>query len=214
MLAKQMSKAGLILGGFAILCAGSVGFIYESTRAQVEANEKAARMEKLHELIPASAHNNDLFSDAIQVESPADLGSKKPVPVYRARQGGEPVAVIIAAEAPDGYSGTIKLLVAIRYNGELAGIRVVSHKETPGLGDYIEAERSGWIKQFDGRSLTNPDEKLWQVKKDGGAFDSNSGATITPRAVVKAVHHALKYYNDHRDQLFAPATEQPEERKP
>lgn len=80
---------------------------------------------------------------------------------------------------------------------------MVAHKETPGLGDYIELERSPWIKQFDGRSLTNPDKKLWQVKKDGGAFDSNTGATITPRAVIKAVHHTLTYYHEHRDRLFA-----------
>ncbi len=206
MVGKQMSTAAAILGGFAILCAGAVGFIYDSTREQVEANEKAARVEKLHELIPPSLHDNDLYSDAINVESRDWLGSKKPLPVYRARMGDEPIAVIIAAEAPDGYSGTIKLLVAIRYNGELAGVRVVSHKETPGLGDYIEAERSDWIRQFAGRSLTNPDEKQWQVKKDGGAFDSNTGATITPRAIVKAVHHALTYYNGHRDLLFAPVT--------
>ncbi|MDZ4261709.1 MAG: electron transport complex subunit RsxG, partial [Pseudomonadota bacterium] len=194
------------LGGFAILCAGAVGFIYDSTRVQIEDNERAARVAALHELIPPKLHDNDLYIDAITAESHNWLGSKKAVPVYRARMGGEPIAVIIAAEAPDGYSGTIKLLVAIRYNGELAGVRVVSHRETPGLGDYIEVQRSSWIRQFDGRSLTNPDEKQWQVKKDGGAFDSNTGATISPRAVVKAVHHALTYYNSHRDQLFAPAT--------
>ena len=204
MLAKQMSTAGAILGGFAILCVGVVSFIYGNTREQVEANEKAARMEKLHELIPANAHDNDLYSDSINVESQEWLGSKKPVTIYRARKGGEPVAAIIPAEAPDGYSGTIKLLVAVRYNGELAGVRVVSHKETPGLGDYIEIERSDWIRKFDGHSLGNPDEKQWKVKKDGGLFDQVTGATVTPRAVVKAVYRALKYYNGHRDLLFAP----------
>lgn len=206
-LGKQMSTAGIILGGFAIACAGLVGFIHEQTREQVSANERAARMEKLHELLPPGSHDNDLFGDSITITSPEWLGSKKPVPVYRARKGGEPVAAIIAAEAPDGYSGTIKLLVAIHYSGELAGVRVVSHKETPGLGDYIEAERSNWIRQFDGRSLANSAEKQWHVKKDGGTFDSNTGATITPRAVVKATYRALKYYNDHRDELFA-ATEE------
>jgi len=210
MLARPMFTAGAILGGFAILCVGVVSFIYSNTREQVEANEKAARVEKLHQLIPASAHDNDLYSDAINVTSQEWLGAKKPVMVYRARKGGEPVAVIIAAEAPDGYSGTIKLLVAIRYRGELAGVRVVSHKETPGLGDYIEIERSDWIRGFDGRSLGNPDEQQWKVKRDGGAFDQVTGATVTPRAVVKAVYRALKYYNGHRDLLFAPVASEKE----
>lgn len=207
MVARQMFRAAAILGGFAVLCAGLVGLTNEETRDRIAANEKAALLRSLHELIPANSHNNDIYQDSIAVQSKEWLGSKAPVMVYRARMNNEPVAAVIAAEAPDGYSGTIKLLVAVRYNGELAGVRVVTHKETPGLGDYIEAERSDWIRQFDGRSLDNPVEKLWQVKKDGGEFDQNTGATISPRAVVKAVHHALKYYNDHRDELFAAAEE-------
>ncbi len=205
MLSKYMLRAAAILGGFAVLCAGLVGITHESTHDRIAANEKAALLHSLHELIPAASHNNDIYNDSIAAQSKESLGSKNPVMVYRARQGDEPVAAVIAAEAPDGYSGTIKLLVAINYNGELAGVRVVAHKETPGLGDYIEAERSNWIKQFDGKSLTHPADKLWQVDKDGGVFDSNTGATITPRAVVKAVHRALKYYNSHRDLLFAAA---------
>ena len=204
MLGKQMSSAAAILGGFAILCAGLVGLTNELTHDRIAANEKAATLHSLHELIPPSSHNNDIYNDSITAQSREWLGTKDPVMIYRARMNGQPVAAVIAAEAPDGYGGTIKLLVAIRYNGVLAGVRVVTHHETPGLGDYIEADHSDWIKQFDGRSLSNPDDKLWQVKKDGGVFD-NTGATISPRAVVKAVHHALKYYNGHRDLLFAPA---------
>ena len=203
MIGKSMSIAATILGGFAVICTGAVGLTYDSTRLQIEDNERAARVAALHELIPPSLHDNDLYLDTINASSPEWLGSKKAVPVYRARMGKSPVAIIIASEAPDGYNGTIKLLVAIRYSGELIGVRVVTHKETPGLGDYIELERSPWLKQFDGRSLTNPIEKQWQVKKDGGTFDGNTGATITPRAVVKAVHHTLKYYHEHRDRLFA-----------
>ena len=109
---------------------------------------------------------------------------------------------MLEATAPDGYSGKIDLLIAIQSNGELAGVRVVSHNETPGLGDYIDIAKSDWIKQFDGASLAKYDAQAWQVKKDGGHFDYMSGATITPRAVVKAVHKALRYYAQHGGEIF------------
>jgi len=110
--------------------------------------------------------------------------------------------LVLEAIAPDGYSGKITLLIAI-VNGELAGVRVVSHNETPGLGDYIDAAKSDWIKQFDHASLTHPDSSAWKVKKDGGRFDYMTGATITPRAVVKAVHKALRYYEQHGAEIFS-----------
>ena len=110
---------------------------------------------------------------------------------------------MLEAIAPDGYSGKIDLLIAIQTNGELAGVRVVAHNETPGLGDYIDIAKSDWIKQFDHASLAKYDAQAWQVKKDGGRFDYMSGATITPRAVVKAVHKALRYYEQHGSEIFA-----------
>jgi len=116
---------------------------------------------------------------------------------------GEPVALVIEALAPDGYSGTIRLLVGINIDGSLGGVRVVAHRETPGLGDAIEEERSDWILGFTGKSLQDPPLQKWAVKKDGGAFDQLTGATITPRAVVKAVRQALLYYRDQKDALFA-----------
>lgn len=213
LLGKHMLRSAAILGGFAILCAALVGLTYEGTAERIAANEREALLQSLHELVPANTLDNDIYNDTIAVQSKEWLGSKSPVTVYRARMKGKPVAAVIAAIAPDGYGGNIKLLVAVRYNGELAGVRVVAHNETPGLGDYIDTEHSNWILQFNGRSLTNPPEKLWQVKKDGGAFDSNTGATISPRAVVKAVYHALKYYNGHREQLFAATATQPEEKR-
>jgi electron transport complex protein RnfG len=117
------------------------------------------------------------------------------------------VAAVLASIAPDGYAGTIKLLVGINYDGSIAGVRVVSHKETPGLGDAIEAERSDWILGFNGHSLREPGEERWKVKKDGGIFDQFSGATITPRAIVAAVHNTLSYYQNNREALFAAAEE-------
>lgn len=201
-----MLIGGLILGLFAVVGTGLVALTYDNTAERIAENERQALLRNLHQIIPPESHDNDIYSDILQVRDPL-LGTNQPVVVYRARQSKEPVAVVIASIAPDGYGGEIKLLVGINYDGTLAGVRVVSHKETPGLGDAIEAERSDWILSFKGRSLGDPEAKRWKVKKDGGAFDQFSGATITPRAVVQAVANTLRYYQNHREALFAPATE-------
>ncbi len=202
LLGKSMLTAAGILAGFAILGAGLVGVTYETTKEQIAANEREFLLRSLHELIPSDTQDNDMYADAIAVKSQEWLGAKGPVMIYRARKAGEPIAAVIAAQAPDGYSGVIKLLVAINHSGELAGVRVVSHKETPGLGDAIEISRSNWITQFDGKSLSNPEKQGWKVKKDGGEFDQLTGATITPRAIVKATYKALVYFRANRDNLF------------
>jgi electron transport complex protein RnfG len=135
--------------------------------------------------------------------APSDLlGNKQATIANRARINNEPAAVIIEAIAHDGYSGDIKLLIAIKANGSISGVRVLAHKETPGLGDYIDIAKDNWIKLFDNESLLKTAESQWKVKKDGGAFDYMAGATITPRAVVKAVHKALQYFEANKQALF------------
>ncbi len=201
-LVKHMTISAVLLGGFAVIGAGLVAWIHQQTAPTITANEKAALLRNLHTLVPPDTHDNTLIRDTIQVRDPALLGTPDPVTVYRARKDGEPVTAILNVIAPDGYSGSISLLVAIRYDGELAGVRVINHRETPGLGDAIEADRSDWIHSFSGKSLDNPGPAGWKVKKDGGQFDQFTGATVSPRAVVKAVHNALKYYEQHREQLF------------
>ena len=121
--------------------------------------------------------------------------------------------MVLESVAPDGYSGKISLILAVKSNGELAGVRVIAHKETPGLGDYIDVAKSPWIKGFDGKSLDVYKDADWKVRKDGGKFDYMAGATITPRAVVKAVHKALIYFSENRDKLFAPGEPQKEKSK-
>jgi len=203
-LLKHMSISAVLLGGFAIIGSTLVAWIHQQTAPTIEANEQAALLRNLHSLVPPDIHDNDITEDTIQVRNEPLLGTPEPVTVYRARRNGEPVTAILNVIAPDGYSGRINLLVAIRYNGELAGVRVINHRETPGLGDAIDADRSDWIHSFAGKSLDNPGPAGWRVKKDGGEFDQFTGATVTPRAVVKAVHNALKYYAEHREQLFRP----------
>jgi len=191
---RQVGIVGAILAAIAVVGTGLLAGTKELTDPVIRANLRADRLKQLHELIPHDRYDNELLRDTIQVRDPAHLGTDKPVTVYRARQGGKPVAVAFRAVAPDGYNGNISLLVAVWRDGELAGVRVISHAETPGLGDQIETSKSDWITQFAGHALGKPPEEGWKVAKDGGAFDEMTGATITSRAVVQAVRRALTFY--------------------
>lgn len=193
--------AAAILGLFSVLGTGLVAWVHEGTGPRIAENQRQTLLHTLQALIPAATYDNDILADTIEV-SERELGIDKPVAVYRARKAGRPVAAVLATAAPDGYSGEIRLLVAIEADGSLAGVRVVAHKETPGLGDLIDENKSGWIFGFNGRSLENPPPSQWKVKRDGGVFDQFTGATITPRAVVKAVQKTLAYFDRNRDTLF------------
>jgi electron transport complex protein RnfG len=201
---RQIIITTIILLMFAIIGTTLVAVTYEGTRDQIAANERATLLRKLHRLIAPEQHDNVLLEDVLAVRDVTLLGTDEPVTVYRARKDGKPVSLVIETIAPDGYSGTIRLLVGINIDGSLSGVRVVGHRETPGLGDAIDETRSDWIHVFDGKSLDNPEAPGWAVRKDGGSFDQLTGATITPRAVVKAVRNALLYYRQHQETLFEP----------
>ena len=200
--------SGLLLGAFGIVGAGLVGISHEGTAARIADNERQALLDQLHELVPPHYIDNDLLSDVVEVSAPDLLGTER-TRVYRARRDGQPFAAVMTPVVTQGYSGSINLIVAVRADGSLAGVRVLSHRETPGLGDKIEVERSAWVLGFAGRSLSDPPPSGWKVKRDGGVFDQFTGATITPRAVVRGAKSALEYFADHRDALFiAPVTDQ------
>lgn len=203
-LARSMGIAALILSGFAVVGTGLVAVTYTSTRDIIAEAQRKALEASLNQLVPADRYDNRVTEDRIEVVAPAWLGTDQPVTVYRARKNGQPVALFATPVAPDGYSGPIQLLVGVYADGTLAGARVLAHKETPGLGDGIDEKRSPWILAFAGKSLENPRPDGWRVKKDGGAFDQFTGATVTPRAVVKATRKFLEYVQTHREQLFAP----------
>jgi len=203
-LVNYMLRTAVILGLFAIIGTTLVALTFDNTADRIKESEREYLLRSLHALIPPDTHDNDLFADVLMVDDPNLTGGQGPVPVYRARKGDSNVAAAITAVAPDGYNGSIVLLVAVRVDGTLLGVRAVSHKETPGLGDEIDAAKSDWIHGFDGRSLENPVKQKWKVKKDGGEFDQITGATITPRAVVKAVYNALRYYEHSGEKIFAP----------
>ncbi|ADJ28704.1 electron transport complex subunit RsxG [Nitrosococcus watsonii] len=198
-----MLRAGLLLGLFAVAGTGIVAMTETFTQEQITANERAALQQAITAVLPTTAYNNSILEDTLRITAPDLLGTKEPLLAYRARQDDRPVAVILTAVAPEGYNGAIKLLVGIRYDGSLTGVRIVSHTETPGLGDKIEEEKSSWILNFSGRSLGNPPIAQWRVKRDGGVFDQFTGATITPRTIVKTVRNTLRYFKNHRDRLFA-----------
>ncbi len=199
---RPVLVSSLFLFLFAVVGSGVVAYTHDHTAERIHDNERRALLKSLNEIIPADRYDNDIFHDILYVRHKELLGTDKPVPVYRARKNGWPVAAVLAPVAPDGYNGNIRLLVAINLDGTLAGVRVVQHRETPGLGDGIETSNSDWILGFTGKSLENPGKDGWKVKRDGGEFDQFTGATITPRAVVKAVHNALLYYRIHGHELF------------
>jgi len=206
MLLKHMARTGLLLAMFAVIGTALVAFTYTGTKDDIANSQREALLKSLNVLVGNLGYDNQLYNDRIQITDERWLGTTQAMTVYRARKQGQPVAAIIETIAPDGYSGRIKLLVAIEYDGTLAGVRVLTHKETPGLGDAIEAERSDWILGFNGKSLSNPAKKGWAVKKDGGKFDQFTGATITPRAVVQAVHKSLQFFRLQRAELFRSAS--------
>ncbi|MFZ3154832.1 electron transport complex subunit RsxG [Pseudomonas sp.] len=197
-----MLKNSLVLGLFAIVTVGLVAVLQQATAERIANAEREAQVRALSEILPEGSYDNHLLDNSIQLHDPL-LGSKSPQTAYIALKDGQPSAVILRATAPDGYSGAIHLLIGIQADGRLAGVRVLGHRETPGLGDKIELAKSAWIRSFEGKSLSNPREDGWAVKKDRGEFDQFAGATITPRAVVKAVHKALQYFDANQKQLFA-----------
>jgi electron transport complex protein RnfG len=200
---KQLSIfiAGAILAIFAIAGTSLVAFTHTATKARIAANERETLLRTLHALVPPETIDNDMVLDTLEVSDQEQLGAPLTT-VYRGRKQGAPVAAVLTTLVPNGYSGPIKLLVAVRYDGSLGGVRVISHKETPGLGDKVEEQRSDWIHSFTGRSLGNPPLEKWKVKRDGGIFDQFTGATITPRAIVQAVTKTLLYVQAHKDALY------------
>jgi len=201
-----LTAASLLV--FSIAGAGLLSGTFQLTRPEIEKSERAAKLNLISQALPPGSFDNDVVRDARPLPVDPLLGLKRPGQSYPARHGGQPVAVVLEAAAPDGYSGEIRLLVGILPDGTVSGVRVTGHRETPGLGDYIEIGKSPWIREFEGKSLTNPQPADWKVKKDGGRFDYMAGATITPRAMVKAVRKALEYFQAHRDELLAvPAKE-------
>lgn len=210
---KEFSAPGMaartaaILFLFVIIFTGLLSAAYQWTKPAIEASAAEAKMKLIDEIIPRAEYDNILLQDTTPLPPTPELGLTEMSTVYFARKDGQPIAAVFEAIAPDGYAGKIRLIIALRSDGQIAGVRVTQHKETPGLGDYVEVKKDKnkirpWITQFNGMALAQLPDKEWKVKKDGGRIDYHAGATVTPRAVSKAILKAVKWFEGHRDQLF------------
>ena len=198
---QPMLMAALVLGGFAVTGVTLVAVTNAIMAGRIVENQRLAMQRKLEAIVPGGGGDNDPLADRIEVSDPERLGSDL-TRVYRVRRGGEPVALILDPVVPHGNAGPSKLLISVLPDGRLGGVRVVSHRETPGLGDKIEEAKSDWVYRFNGKSLTLPTLEHWAVKRDGGDFDQFTGATITPRAIVRAVKNTLLYVQSQGARLY------------
>ncbi len=204
MIIKSMGFNSVVLAIFALVTALILATTNDLTYERIAQSEREAAQRALLEIIPLERHDNDMLMDVQPVPEQywATLGLKKGGNIHIARDQGQPVAAIIPAVTPDGYSGAIAMIIGVNFNGSIAGVRVVEHRETPGLGDKVDLKKSDWILSFNGKSLVNPQADDWKVKKEGGEFDQFTGATITPRAVISQVLKTLQYFNDDRERLL------------
>jgi len=198
--ARTIAGLAVILLGAALL----VGGTWHYSRERIADNAARQLMAEIATVLPASLYDNEPHKDMVLL----DTSSGVPLPVYRARRNGSPVAAVLTVIAPDGYVGPIRMLVGIAADGSVLGVRITAHKETPGIGAAIAAEPSTWLGGFTGRSLTDPPESRWSLRADGGDFDAIAGATVSSRAAVGGVRRAMQYFTTHRDEIFAPPAAQ------
>jgi electron transport complex protein RnfG len=205
---KAIQKNANVLAIFAIVCTAVVGIVHSLTKEKIELQKQKQLFDRLSQVIDPATYNNQIIEDCIMIphsttEVGKEINNQTAHAAYIALNDTVPVAIAITTTAPDGYNGNIDIIVGITTHGVVSGVRVLDHKETPGLGDKIELERNPWITSFTDKKVNSNPDPLWKVTKDGGMFDQFTGATITPRAVVKAVHNTVVYFNENKKALFA-----------
>lgn len=205
----SIRRNSLLLAGFALVTAMVLATTDSLTKERIADSERKAAQRALLEIIPIERHDNDLLMDVQPIPEKfwSVLGLKQGGEIHIARDQGQPIAAIIPTVTADGYSGNISMIIGVNFDGTIAGVRVVEHKETPGLGDKVDLKKSDWILSFNGASLVNPQASGWDVKKNGGQFDQFTGATITPRAVIYQVAQVLDYFNQDSERLLAEAAQ-------
>ena len=194
---------GAILAALAAVCTALVAVTHSATASRIAANEQAYLEQSLQPVLEGIEYDGLLSESTIVLQPPHGLPGNEPVSIYRVFADGAPIAALFVVTARDGFAGPIRLLVGIDSDGDITGVRVLAHRETPGLGDLIDADKSDWILQFTKRSLGNPALASWAIKRDGGEFDQLTGASITPRAVIKAVRDTLIYFSENEQTVFA-----------
>lgn len=207
-LITSIRKNSLGLGIFAVMTAGLIATTQFLTKERIQENIVVAQLSAFEEILPHSYYDNNLYHAKIALPADPLLGSDDPLNAYVAEKNGQVSAIIFETIAPGGYNGDLSLLVAISRAGVVTGSRVISHKETPGLGDKVDIKKSTWMRSFEESSLMRPAQEKWKVKKDGGDFDQFTGATITPRAVVRAIKNTLIYFEENKATLLKSPTHQ------
>ena len=199
----SIGLSGTVLALFAAVTSIAISWTYLTTKGQIDFEVRRSEARQLLEVFPANTHDNEIVDDTFELDAETPLlGIRETRRGYRVRINGDVIGVILPTTARDGYSGDIRALVGVRQDGTVAGVRVVAHRETPGLGDKVDIRKSDWVTDFNSRSLADPALPGWNVKKDGGVFDQFTGATVTPRAVILATRRALEYANLHKAKLF------------
>ena len=200
---SPIAKSAATLAIIAAICTALVALTYQNTESRIAANEQAWLERSLQPALSGLFFDSGVTESRIVLPPPHDLPGSEAAVIYRVYAQDEPVAALFVVTARDGYSGPIRLLIGIETNGTISGVHVLEHRETPGLGDRVESGKSDWVQQFNGRSLVDPEPTAWRIKGDGGHFDQLTGASVTPRAIIKAIRDTLIYFDEHRDSIFA-----------
>jgi len=199
---QSIIKTGLTLAVIAAICTALVALTFQATRERIAVNEKALLEQSLQPALAGTFYDSGVSESRLVLPPPHGLPGNDPAVIYRVFAEGEPVAALFAVTARDGFSGPIRILVGIDVDSMVTGVRILQHRETPGLGDKIESARSNWVFQFDGRSMGDPVATGWAIEIDGGEFDQLTGASVTPRAIIKAIRDTLIYFESHQDAIF------------
>lgn len=207
-MSSSVIKSGVTLAAIAAICTALVAITWQLTHERIAENQQLMLERSLAPALAGLEFEGRISESMLLIPPPHELPGQDTAIVYRVFADQQPVAALFAVTARDGYAGPIRILVGISYAGEITGVQILEHRETPGLGDRIEARRSDWVYQFDGHSLGDPPLSGWALQRDGGQFDQLTGASVTPRAVIKAIRETLVYFAAHREELFtAPASE-------
>lgn len=200
-----MFRSGVTLAVIAAICTALVALTYRLTAERIVANEQAWLERSLQPALSGLFYDSGVTESKIIIPPPHELPGSETAIIYRVYAEDAPVAALFIVSARDGYAGPIRILAGIDTMGVVTGVHVLEHRETPGLGDRVESTKSDWVKQFNGRSLLDPEPTGWAIKGDGGQFDQLTGASVTPRAIIKAIKETLLYFEAHSEEIFAEA---------
>jgi len=204
-------RSGATLAVIAAICTALVAGTYQLTRERIATNEQAWLEQSLQPALSGLFFDSGVSESMLTIPAPHELPGSEDALIYRVYSGDSPVAALFVVSARDGYAGAIRILVGIDISGAITGVHVLAHRETPGLGDRIESTKSDWDKQFNGHSLGDPVTDGWRIKRDGGEFDQLTGASVTPRAVIKAVKETLVYFDANSVAVFAATADSQQE---